>query len=103
MPSSLNFSSKLFQVDTIELEGHKEQIVKGGRHLFPLLPKAFAGVKKPWPERARRALAGADGTFRLEGLAAGRTYHLWADLPGHPTAHNADIAAGGSVTVRLKP
>ena len=47
MPTlSLNFSSQLFQVDTIELHGHKEQIVKGGRHLFPLLPKAFAGVKQ---------------------------------------------------------
>jgi ketol-acid reductoisomerase len=46
MPMSLNFSSKVFQVDTIELEGHKEQIVKGGRHLFSLLPRAFAGVKQ---------------------------------------------------------
>jgi ketol-acid reductoisomerase len=46
MPLSLNFSSKVFQVDTIDLEGHKEQIVKGGRHLFPLLPKALAGIKQ---------------------------------------------------------
>jgi ketol-acid reductoisomerase len=46
MPMSLNFSSNLFKVDTIELEGHREQIVKGGRHLFPLLPRAFAGVKQ---------------------------------------------------------
>lgn len=46
MPLSLNFSSKIFQVDTINLEGNREQIVKGGRHLFPLLPKAFAGVKQ---------------------------------------------------------
>src|SRR5256885_8299909 len=46
MPLTLNFSSRLFKVDTIELQGNKEQIVKGGRHLFPLLPKAFAGVKQ---------------------------------------------------------
>jgi ketol-acid reductoisomerase len=46
MPMSLNFSSDLFKVETIELEGHREQIVKGGRHLFPLLPRAFAGVKQ---------------------------------------------------------
>ncbi|MGE3075873.1 MAG: ketol-acid reductoisomerase [Dehalococcoidia bacterium] len=45
MPS-FSFSSKVFQVDTIELDGHKEQIVKGGRHLFPLLPKAFEGIKQ---------------------------------------------------------
>ncbi|HLF79047.1 MAG TPA: ketol-acid reductoisomerase [Dehalococcoidia bacterium] len=46
MPLSLSFTSKVFHVDTIELEGHKEQIVKGGRHLFPLLPKAFEGIKQ---------------------------------------------------------
>lgn len=46
MPLSLGFSSKVFQVDTIDLEGRKEQIVKGGRHLFPLLPKALEGIKQ---------------------------------------------------------
>ena len=45
MPS-FSFTSKVFQVDTIELDGHTEQIVKGGRHLFPLLPKAFEGIKQ---------------------------------------------------------
>ncbi|MFN8616251.1 MAG: ketol-acid reductoisomerase [Dehalococcoidia bacterium] len=43
---SLGFTSNVFQVDTINLEGHSEQIVKGGRHLFPLLPKAFEGIKQ---------------------------------------------------------
>src|SRR4051812_2203916 len=46
MPISLNFTSKVFDVETIDLVGHKEQIVKGGRHLFPLLPKAFEGIKQ---------------------------------------------------------
>jgi ketol-acid reductoisomerase len=45
-PISLSFTSKIFDVETIDLEGHKEQIVKGGRHLFPLLHKAFAGIKQ---------------------------------------------------------
>jgi ketol-acid reductoisomerase len=43
---SLNFSSKIFKVDTVQMSDRTEQIVKGGRHLFPLLPKAFAGVKQ---------------------------------------------------------
>jgi ketol-acid reductoisomerase len=43
-PISLSFKSDVFEVETIDLKGHKEQIVKGGRHLFPLLPKAFAGI-----------------------------------------------------------
>jgi len=46
MPLSLGFTSKVFQVDTIDLKGRKEQIVKGGRHLFPLLPKALEGIKQ---------------------------------------------------------
>src|SRR5205823_7761288 len=43
---SLSFSSKIFKVDTVQMSDRTEQIVKGGRHLFPLLPKAFAGVKQ---------------------------------------------------------
>jgi ketol-acid reductoisomerase len=46
MPLALRFSSKVFDVETIDLQGHTEQIVKGGRHLFPLLPKALAGIKQ---------------------------------------------------------
>src|ERR1051325_9029063 len=46
MPISLSFTSGVFPVDTIDLEGRQEQIVKGGRHLFPLLPKAFEGIKQ---------------------------------------------------------
>src|SRR5215467_13938599 len=42
----MSFSSKIFSVDTVKMSDHSEQIVKGGRHLFPLLPKAFAGVKQ---------------------------------------------------------
>ena len=43
---SLSFSSKIFKIDTVQMGDRSEQIVKGGRHLFPLLPKAFAGVKQ---------------------------------------------------------
>src|SRR6478736_4737066 len=46
MPLSLSFKSNVFDVETLDLEGHTEQIVKGGRHLFPLLPKAFAGINQ---------------------------------------------------------
>jgi len=46
MPLQLSFESKVFQVDKIELEGNVEQIVRGGRHLLPLLPKAFAGIRQ---------------------------------------------------------
>jgi len=42
----MSFSSKIFSVDTVKMSDRTEQIVKGGRHLFPLLAKAFAGVKQ---------------------------------------------------------
>src|SRR6188508_1547704 len=42
----MSFTSKIFSVDTVKMSDRTEQIVKGGRHLFPLLAKAFAGVKQ---------------------------------------------------------
>ena len=35
----MSFASKVFAVDTVKMGDRTEQIVKGGRHLFPLLPK----------------------------------------------------------------
>jgi len=40
------FSSKVFATEVITLAETKEQIVRGGRNTFSLLPKAFAGIKK---------------------------------------------------------
>jgi len=40
------FSSRVFDTETIELAGTEEQIVRGGRHVFDLLPRAFDGVKR---------------------------------------------------------
>ncbi len=40
------FTSKVFDTEIITLAGTKEQIVRGGRDRFSLLPKAFAGIKQ---------------------------------------------------------
>ena len=40
------FSSNVFQLEKIQLAETEEFILRGGRHLFPLLPKAFAGIKQ---------------------------------------------------------
>jgi hypothetical protein len=65
---------------------------------------AGTSADKPWPEQARRVLAGTDGTFQLEGLARGRPYHLWVDLPGHRTSHLANVPGGTNhVQVSLSP
>jgi ketol-acid reductoisomerase len=41
-----NFTTTVFETELISLAGTKEFIVRGGRHLFPRLPKAFAGINQ---------------------------------------------------------
>ena len=43
---SLDFESKVFETQVITMGDTKERIVAGGRNLFPLLPKAFDGIKQ---------------------------------------------------------
>ncbi len=38
------FTSAVFPVETLELAGRRESFVRGGRHLFPLLPRALEGI-----------------------------------------------------------
>ncbi len=40
------FASEIFTVEKIELDGVEETFLRGGRNLFPLLPKALAGIKQ---------------------------------------------------------
>lgn len=45
--SALNsFSSTIFKTEAVSLADTSETIVRGGRDLFPLLPKAFDGIKE---------------------------------------------------------
>lgn len=43
-PLKMSFSSNVFQTTEVSLADTTETIVKGGRDLFPLLPKAFEGI-----------------------------------------------------------
>ncbi len=40
-----DFTTTVFEKEKISLSGTEEYIVRGGRHLFSLLPKAFDGIK----------------------------------------------------------
>jgi ketol-acid reductoisomerase len=40
------FESRIFPVEKIELDGVEESFLRGGRNLFPLLPKALAGISQ---------------------------------------------------------
>src|SRR5262249_6573490 len=42
----LNFESSIFQKEMIHVGDAEEYIVRGGRDLFPLLPKALDGIKQ---------------------------------------------------------
>ncbi len=54
---SLSFSSKIFKIDTVQMSDRTEQIVKGGRHLFPLLLQGVRGRQAD--RRHRLGLAGS--------------------------------------------
>ncbi|KAM5558688.1 hypothetical protein ABKV19_020394 [Rosa sericea] len=45
-PLSLDFDTSVFNKEKINLVGHDEYFVKGGRDLFHLLPDAFKGIKQ---------------------------------------------------------
>ncbi|XVF40353.1 hypothetical protein PTKIN_Ptkin01aG0106600 [Pterospermum kingtungense] len=44
--TSIDFHTSVFNKEKISLAGHDEYIVRGGRHLFPLLDDVFKGIKQ---------------------------------------------------------
>ena len=42
----MSFTSKVFETRLVRMADREETIVDGGRHLFPLLPKAFDRIKQ---------------------------------------------------------
>lgn len=47
MTRSQDFQARVFAKETLQLpNGNTEFVVRGGRDLFPLLPKAFAGIRQ---------------------------------------------------------
>ena len=46
MVMSLDFNSKIFKKDVIDVGDGKESVVKGGRDLFPLVHKVFEGIRQ---------------------------------------------------------
>jgi len=44
MTQELDFETTFFEKEIVEVGGVKEAIVRGGRHLFPLVPQALEGI-----------------------------------------------------------
>ncbi|MFI8535479.1 ketol-acid reductoisomerase [Streptomyces aquilus] len=79
--TSTTHTSRVFSLETMDVPGGTETILRGGRHLFPLLPRAFAGVRRigvlGWGPQGRAqalnlrdSLAGTDLTVAV-GLRPG--------------------------------
>lgn len=43
---STTHTSRVFALETMDVPGGTETILRGGRHLFPLLPQAFEGIRR---------------------------------------------------------
>jgi ketol-acid reductoisomerase len=92
-----DFTTAIFKKDQITLADRTESIVKGGRDLFPLLPKAFAGIKQigviGWgsqgPAQAqnlRESLEGTGITVKV-GLRRGSESMKQAEAAGFTNAN----------------
>jgi ketol-acid reductoisomerase len=93
---ALDFQTKVFEKEKIVLGDTEEYIVRGGRHLFPLLPQAFEGIKQigviGWssqgPAQAQNLRDSLEGTdIRVKvGLRAGSSSMKNAEAVGFTTA-----------------
>jgi hypothetical protein len=90
------------QQATLDLRMPRPASIRGlvrlpdGRPGIGALVLAAVSPTKPWAEQARRALADDDGGFQIDGLASGRRYHVWVDLPGYATGHLPEVPAGAA-------
>ncbi|MBX3011790.1 MAG: hypothetical protein KF832_09810 [Caldilineaceae bacterium] len=94
---NLDFTTNIFTKEKITIGDTEEYVVRGGRHLFPLLPKAFAGIKQigvlGWssqgPAQAqnlRDSLVGTDIKVKI-GLRAGSPSIAKAEAVGFTAAN----------------
>jgi ketol-acid reductoisomerase len=79
----MSFSSAVFPVEKITLGGTEEWIVRGGRHLFPLLPKAFDGIRQV-------------GVIGWSSQGPAQAQNLRESLAGSPTRVKVGLRAGSS-------
>ncbi|HZN16257.1 MAG TPA: hypothetical protein VFB78_18460 [Acidimicrobiales bacterium] len=103
--------SDIFDVQTIELAGTKETVVQGGRHLFPKLPAAFAGIKRigviGWgsqgPAQAQNLRDSLEGTDIevVVGLREGSSSWAAAEAAGLKPAEMFSIVASSDLVILL--
>mmetsp|Transcript_725 Transcript_725/g.1049 ORF Transcript_725/g.1049 Transcript_725/m.1049 type:complete len:548 (+) Transcript_725:43-1686(+) len=88
--SAHTFETKVFTKTPIELSGTKEEIVKGGRDLFPLLGKAFEGIDRigviGWGSQAPAQAQNIRDSIKEAGLSIPVTIGLREGSPSFELA-----------------
>ena len=103
--------STTFPVEAIDLDGTTESVLRGGRHLLPLLPAALCGVEEigviGWGSQAeaqahnlRDSLAGTGIEVRI-GLRAGSPSWAAAEAAGFAVGAVLDVAATTDLVLLL--
>src|ERR1700720_15271 len=112
----MSFTSKVFETRVVKMADREETIVAGGRHLFPLLPQAFSGIRQigviGWssqgPAQAqnlRESLAGSGIRVKV-GLRAGSDSIANVEKAGFTEANGTrgemyDVIAGSDLVLLL--
>jgi ketol-acid reductoisomerase len=100
-----------FSLETLALPGGTETILRGGRQLFPLLPRALDGVERigvlGWGPQGRAqalnlrdSLAGSGITVTV-GLRPGSSSAADARAPGLPVGDWLDVAGQSDLVILL--
>ncbi|MEV6104347.1 ketol-acid reductoisomerase [Streptomyces sp. NPDC051940] len=111
-----SFTSTVFTPESMSVPGGTETVLRGGRHLFPLLPQAFAGVRRiavlGWGPQGRAqarnlrdSLAGTDITVAV-GLRPGSASAADARAHGFTEADGTlgdwlEVASGADLVILL--
>lgn len=115
-PTTSDLRSRVFGTETMTVPGGTETILRGGRHLFGLLPGAFAGIRRigvlGWGSQGRAqaqnlrdSLAGTDLTVAV-GLRPGSSSADDARAHGFTEADGTlgdwlDVAAASDLVILL--
>jgi ketol-acid reductoisomerase len=109
----MSFTSGVFETRMVKMADREETIVEGGRHLFPLLPKAFDGIKQigviGWssqgPAQAQNLRESLEGSgIRVKvGLRAGSSSMQQAAAVGFTTKSDTVDMSLSRMTSYISP
>lgn len=107
----MTFTSDIFPIEQIELDGSIESVLVGGRHLLPLLPQAFKGIEEigviGWgsqaPAQAQNLRDSLEGTgIRVTvGLRSGSPSWADAQAAGFEVGEMFDVIARADLVLLL--